>query len=61
MKIKPNWKIRKQKPLPLTHDCDQIIVIKPLNHRKREERDRSISPSILHQFLTYTPPWMRKW
>ena len=25
MKIKPNWKIRKQKPLPLTHDCDQLL------------------------------------
>ena len=65
MKIKPKWKIRKQKPLPLTHDCDQIIVIKPLNHRKQEEHERdvqvAISPSFLYQFLTSNPPWMRKW
>ena len=65
MKLKPNWNIRKQKPLPLTRDCDQIIVIKPLNHRKWEERDcgiqTAISPSFLHQILTSNPPLMRKW
>ena len=40
-------------------------MIKPLNHQKREERDRgiqaAISPSFLHQILTSNPPWMRKW
>ena len=49
----------KQKPLPLTHDYDQIIVIKLLNHKKREERERdvqvAISPSIFHQIFTSTP------
>ena len=53
----------RRRPLPLTHDCDQIIVIKLLNHRKREERERdvqvAISPSIFHQISTSTPPWMR--
>ena len=65
MKIKPIWKIRKQKPLPLTHDCDQIIVIKPLNHRKQEERERdvqvAISPSFLYQILTSKAPEVQKW
>ena len=64
MEIKPKWKIRKQKMLPLIHDCDQITAIKPLNREEHEERDRwiqaAISPSILHQILTSTPPWMRK-
>ena len=63
MKIKLYRKIRKQKPLPLIPDCDQIAPIKPLNHEEHEERDRwiqaAISPSILHQISTSTPPWMR--
>ena len=40
-------------------------MIKPLNHEEHEERDRwiqaAISPSILHQILISTRPWMRKW
>ena len=63
MEIKLDWRIRKQKPLPLTHDCDQIIVIKRFNHRKYQERERdvqvAISPSIFHQISTSTPHWTR--
>ena len=54
-----------EKPLSLTPNSDQINTIKPLNRRKREERDveiqASISPSLLNQISTSSAPWMRKW
>ena len=40
-------------------------MIKPINHRKREEREcelqESIFPSILHQISTSNAPWVQKW
>ena len=35
-----------EKPTPLTPNSDQINTIKPLNRRKREERDRGVQASI---------------
>ena len=46
-----------EKPLPLIPNSNQINTIKPLNHRKREERDveiqASISPSLFKQNLDF--------
>ena len=54
-----------EKPLPLILNSDQINMIKPLNRRKREERNveiqAPISPSLLNQISSSCPPWMRKW
>ena len=52
-----------EKPLPLIPNSDQIDAIKPLNCRKREERDvqiqASISLNLLNEISSSCPSWMQ--
>ena len=52
-----------EKSLPLIPNSDQIDVIKPLNRRKREERDveiqASISLNLCNQISSSCPSWMQ--